>query len=78
MSNKKFNHISIIGSGTMGNGIAHSFAFSDFNVVLIDISEDSLRNAIVTISKNLDRQVIKEIISEKEKEAILQRIKSAN
>ena len=77
MSNKKFNHISIIGSGTMGNGIAHSFAFSGFGVTLIDVSEDSLRNAIVTINKNLDRQVSKDLISEKEKENILQRIKTS-
>nr|MBC7612593.1 3-hydroxybutyryl-CoA dehydrogenase [Pseudopedobacter sp.] len=69
--------ITVIGSGTMGNGIAHSFAFSGFNVTLIDVSEDSLRNAIVTIHKNLDRQVAKDLISEKEKENILQRIKTS-
>ncbi len=72
--NPKINEITVIGSGTMGNGIAHSFAFSGFKVILIDVSEDSLSNAIVTINKNLDRQVSKEIISDKEKETILQRI----
>jgi 3-hydroxybutyryl-CoA dehydrogenase len=76
IKNQETKEIAVIGSGTMGNGIAHSFAFSGFTVTLIDISEDSLRNAIVTINKNLDRQVFKEVISEKEKENILQRIKT--
>jgi 3-hydroxybutyryl-CoA dehydrogenase len=69
-------NISIIGSGTMGNGIAHCFAQNGFKVLLIDTSDEHLRNAIITITKNLDRQVFKDVISEKEKENILQRIKT--
>jgi 3-hydroxybutyryl-CoA dehydrogenase len=69
-------NVSIIGSGTMGNGIAHVFAQSGFKVSLIDISEDALTKAIATISKNMDRQVQKELISEKDKEAFLRQIKT--
>lgn len=57
-------NISVIGAGTMGNGIAHTFAQSGFKVQLIDISEESLKKGIDTISKNLDRMVSKEKISE--------------
>jgi 3-hydroxybutyryl-CoA dehydrogenase len=60
-------NISVIGAGTMGNGIAHVFAQNGFTVNLIDISEDSLAKAIGTITKNLDRMVKKERISEEEK-----------
>ena len=69
-------NISVIGSGTMGNGIAHAFAQNDFNVSLIDISEQALERALVTIGKNLDRQVQKELISESDREASLARIKT--
>lgn len=58
----------------MGNGIAHTFAQSGFKVQLVDINDDSLKNGIATISKNLDRQVTKEVISEAEKNEILTRI----
>ncbi len=57
------NNIAVIGSGTMGNGIAHVFAQFGFNVSLIDISEDALKKAIATIEKNLNRQVEKGSIS---------------
>ncbi len=67
-------NIAVIGAGTMGNGIAHTFAQSGFTVQLVDINEDSLKNGMSTISKNLDRQVIKEVISEAEKNEILTRI----
>ena len=67
-------NIVVIGAGTMGNGIAHTFAQSGFKVQLVDINEDSLKNGIATISKNLDRQVTKEVISEAEKNEILTRI----
>jgi 3-hydroxybutyryl-CoA dehydrogenase len=60
-------NISVIGAGTMGNGIAHVFAQNGFTVNLIDISEDSLAKAIGTITKNLDRMVKKERISEEDK-----------
>jgi len=59
--------ITVIGAGTMGNGIAHTFAQKDFNVNLVDISADTLEKAIVTIGKNLDRMVAKEKITEAEK-----------
>ena len=76
MPNGKMKNISVIGSGTMGNGIAHAFAQNDFNVSLIDISEQALERALVTIGKNLDRQVQKELISESDREASLARIKT--
>ncbi|PAJ73976.1 3-hydroxybutyryl-CoA dehydrogenase [Pseudoalteromonas sp. NBT06-2] len=55
--------ISVIGSGTMGNGIAHVFAQNGFKVNLVDISQDALDKALLTIGKNLDRQVKKEAIT---------------
>ncbi|MUU76866.1 3-hydroxyacyl-CoA dehydrogenase family protein [Winogradskyella endarachnes] len=60
-------NIAVIGAGTMGNGIAHTFAQSGFNVQLIDISEASLKRGMDTISRNLDRMVAKEKITEVEK-----------
>lgn len=67
-------NISVIGAGTMGNGIAHTFAQKDFNVKLVDISADALEKAISTISKNLDRMVQKEKITEQEKSQTLSNI----
>ncbi|MGO4910989.1 3-hydroxyacyl-CoA dehydrogenase family protein [Leeuwenhoekiella sp. W20_SRS_FM14] len=64
-------NIAVIGAGTMGNGIAHTFAQNGFKVNLIDISEDSLKNGIQTITKNLDRQVSKELIDEAKKNETL-------
>src|SRR5436190_10838095 len=66
-----FMVISVIGAGTMGNGIAHVFAQHGFEVHLIDVSEKQLEKAIGTISKNLDRQVAKEIIRKEKKEETL-------
>lgn len=66
--------ISVIGSGTMGNGIAHVFAQSGFKVNLIDISQDALDRALKTIEKNLDRMVAKERISEAQKASTLSNI----
>jgi 3-hydroxybutyryl-CoA dehydrogenase len=60
-------NVAVIGAGTMGNGIAHTFAQSGFKVQLIDISEASLKKGIATISKNLDRMVAKEKITEADK-----------
>ena len=60
-------NVAVIGAGTMGNGIAHTFAQSGFKVQLIDISEASLKKGIETISKNLDRMVAKEKIIEADK-----------
>ena len=67
-------NIAVIGSGTMGNGIAHVFAQNGFNVILIDISKDQLERAVITISKNLDRLVVKEKITEDEKLRTLENI----
>ncbi|WP_446685953.1 3-hydroxyacyl-CoA dehydrogenase family protein [Mucilaginibacter ginsenosidivorans] len=67
-------HITVIGSGTMGNGIAHTFAQYGFNVSLVDISEDALKKAVQTISNNLDRQVNKGTIDETVKSATLANI----
>jgi len=64
-------NVAVIGAGTMGNGIAHTFAQSGFKVQLIDISEAALKNGLATISKNLDRMVAKEKITEVEKEETL-------
>jgi 3-hydroxybutyryl-CoA dehydrogenase len=57
-------NISVIGAGTMGNGIAHVFAQNGYKVNLIDVSSDALEKAISTISKNLDRMLSKEKITE--------------
>jgi len=67
-------NISVIGSGTMGNGIAHTFAQFGYDVTLIDISEKALEKGISTIEKNLDRQVTKGSLSSEEKESTLKRI----
>ncbi|MXV15394.1 3-hydroxybutyryl-CoA dehydrogenase [Pedobacter sp. HMF7056] len=67
-------HIAVIGSGTMGNGIAHSFAQHGYMVNLVDISQEALDRAIKTITANLDRQVAKELISESGKESTLKNI----
>ena len=67
-------NIAVIGSGTMGNGIAHTFAQFGFQVQLIDISETALKKGIATITKNLDRMVSKEKISEEAKNNTLNNI----
>ena len=67
-------NISVIGAGTMGNGIAHVFAQSGFQVSLIDISEKALEKGIATITKNLDRMVAKEKITEQQKKDTLAKI----
>ena len=64
-------NITVIGAGTMGNGIAHTFAQKGFNVNLVDISADALEKAINTIRRNLNRMVQKEKITEEEKERTL-------
>ena len=67
-------NITVIGSGTMGNGIAHCFAQNQFNVQLVDLSEVQLKRALEVISKNLDRQVAKSILTKVQKEESLTRI----
>ena len=60
-------NIAVIGAGTMGNGIAHTFAQFDYKVQLIDLSENSLKKGIATITKNLDRMIAKGRITEEDK-----------
>ncbi len=67
-------NVSVIGAGTMGNGIAHVFAQNGFKVNLIDVSEKALENGISTITKNLDRLIAKEKINETTKLITLENI----
>ena len=67
-------NIAVIGAGTMGNGIAHTFAQYNYNVQLIDISQKSLDKGIAAISKNLDRMVAKEKITAIDKDRTLANI----
>ena len=69
-------NVAVIGSGTMGNGIAHVFAQHGFAVALIDISQPALDQALATIGKNLDRQVAKGALAEAEKTATLGRLRT--
>jgi len=66
--------VGVIGSGTMGNGIAHVFAQSGFSVTLVDIKQEFLDRGLATIAKNLDRQVKKGKITEEQKSVVLSRI----
>lgn len=66
--------ISVIGSGTMGNGIAHVFAQNGYDVSLVDLMPELLEKALTTISKNMDRQVAKGTVTAEEKESALARI----
>lgn len=70
----EINRISVIGGGTMGNGIAHVFAQKGFSVSLVEVSEDLVKKAVKTIEGNLDRQVKKQVIDEKQKNQTLQNI----
>ena len=67
-------NVAVIGAGTMGNGIAHTFAQFDYKVQLIDVSQESLNKGLATITKNLDRMVAKERISEADKTKTLANI----
>jgi 3-hydroxybutyryl-CoA dehydrogenase len=69
-------NITVIGSGTMGNGIAHTFAQNGFSVSLVDISDAALQKALQTIAGNLDRQVKKGSIDDATKAATLANIKT--
>lgn len=69
-------NVSVIGAGTMGNGIAHVFAQSGFTVQLIDLNAAQLDKALQTIAKNLDRQVSKGILTEEQKAATLSLLKT--
>jgi len=67
-------NVAVIGSGTMGNGIAHVFAQFNYQVNLIDINQNALQGALKTIEKNLDRQVAKGTLTDHQKQATLQNI----
>lgn len=69
-------NVAVIGAGTMGNGIAHTFAQFGYQVALIDISQDSLDKALKTIEKNLDRMLSKGSITEEQKNTTLKNIKT--
>ena len=71
-------NITVIGAGTMGNGIAHVFAQKGFKVTLVDVSEKALEKAIATITKNLDRMINKEKITVNDKENTLNNITTNN
>jgi len=70
----EIKNVAVIGGGTMGNGIAHVFAQNNFNVYLVEVNDELLNKSIATISKNLDRQVKKEVITEDQKQQTLKNI----
>jgi|SRR3989339_540925 len=72
----EIKNISVIGGGTMGNGIAHVFALKGFNVNLIEMNDELAKKALTMISINLDRQIKKNIINETEKSKTLNNIKA--
>lgn len=69
-------HITVIGAGTMGNGIAHVFAQNKYSVVLVDISDAALEKGVGTISGNLDRMIAKNKIAQQDKVDTLNRIRT--
>jgi len=70
----EISKVLVIGAGTMGNGIAHVFAQSGFNVTLSDVDDARIEAGVATIRANLDRQVKKEVITAEERDAVLGRI----
>ena len=68
MNKMNIKNVAVIGGGTMGNGIAHVFAMSGFSVTLIETNQDFADRAVATITKNLDRMVSKEKITQDKKE----------
>ena len=78
MSENTIRNVSVIGAGTMGNGIAHLFAQHGFLVNLVDVDSAQLERAIATIGKNLDRQIAKGALSEEEKKTTLANISTVS
>ena len=74
---ENFNQIGVVGSGAMGNGIAHVSAQSGFETLLIDINQNQLDKALLTIENNLDRQIKKNIITSNEKKTTLLNISTS-
>lgn len=71
----EIKNVAVIGAGTMGNGIAHILSLKDYKVELVDIKQEIVEKGLNNISKNLDRQIKKEIISVEKKEAAMSNIK---
>src|SRR5262249_403632 len=69
--------VAVVGAGQMGNGIAHVFAQSGFDVTMIDVSSDALERGKSTIASNLDRQIKKGTLQAADKDAILGRVRTA-
>ena len=76
MSLDSIKTVAVLGAGTMGNGIAHVFARSGYNVILRDVDQTFLGHALDTIGKNLDREIKKGKLAESERPAVLSRIKT--
>jgi 3-hydroxybutyryl-CoA dehydrogenase len=72
----EIRHIGIVGAGQMGSGIAHVFALAGYDVLLTDISPDSLHKALTTVDRNLDRQVTRGKVSAEAKAAAMARIRT--
>ena len=72
------NKVSVIGAGTMGNGIAHVFAQAGFTVNLVDVNASQLQKALDTITKNLDRQISKGSVTDEQKKTTLGNISLVN
>jgi len=70
----EINKVAVVGGGTMGNGICHVFALNNFIVYLVEVSEELANKSIDMISKNLERQVKKEVIKEEEKQNAIKNI----
>jgi len=70
----EINKVAVVGGGTMGNGIVHVFAQNGFDVSLVEMNNELVEKAVANISKNLDRQIKKEIITEEDKSKTLSRI----
>src|SRR6202048_4958691 len=72
----EIKRVGVVGAGTMGNGIAHVFARSGYNVVLCDVEQRFLNHALDTIAKNLDREVTKNKITVDDRTSALKRIEA--
>jgi 3-hydroxybutyryl-CoA dehydrogenase len=73
----KIKKVTVIGAGTMGNGIAHAFAQFNYDVTIVDINQEFINKGLSNISKNIDRQIKKGIFTEDRKKEILLRIKTS-
>jgi len=69
--------VGVIGAGTMGNGIAHVFSQSEFDVILVETSQELIDRGLATIAKNVDRQIKKGLLTEEQKAALLGRVKTS-